>query len=371
MESRVRFIVVGLFTSVVAIAGFLFVLWIHTSGGLSKRRSVEIEFNGGAPGLRPGSAVTFNGVRVGEVVSVAFDPVRPQVVDATVSVENAAPLRVDTRIDIESEGLLGATAVALYGQSADAPLLAQGSGAKLSAAATSAAMSEEARRALTAVKTLVNDNASDVKDLVKNIDVFSAALARNSNRVDDLFSGIAQLLGRGPKPPAPKLFDLTAPSDFPAGEKAGFGQVVVAEVSAPVTFDTQRVLSRDVPSGPIVIGDTQWIDSLPKLVQQRVVETLEHAHHQKTVSKPFDQNAADYQLLIDIRRFDISAPDMQAIVELSVRLVSKEGRIVDARLFADREPASSRDGPDAARALDKAFGATAVALVDWFDNLKP
>jgi len=371
MESRARFIVVGAFSSLTIIAGFLFTLWIHTSGGLSHRRAVEIEFDGSATGLRQGSAVLFNGVRVGEVVSVAFDPSRPQIVNAIASIESSTPVRADARVAIEGEGLMGATAIDLYGQSTEAPLLGNEAGAKLRSATGGAGLTEEARRALTEIHALVTDNAPALKDFIRNVDVFSTALARNANHVDDLMGGLAQLLGRGPKPPPAELYDLTAPSDFPAGEKKGFGQVVVADLASPVTFETQRVLSRATQSAPFVIGETQFVEALPKLLQEKIVQTFEHAHYEKSVSRPFDTSAPDYQLLIDLRRFDIAGPDLHAIVELSARLASKDGRIVDARLFKFTEPASARDGPDAVRALNKAFGATAFALVDWFDNLKP
>lgn len=372
METRVRFLVVGAFSLAVIFAGFLFVFWIETSGGLSKRHSLKIEFERSAGGLRPGAAVLFNGVRVGEVLSVAFDVSRPDIVDAIVSVDLTAPLRADTRVTVESEGLLGTTAVALYGMSADSPLLGSDPTTPLlRSAASGASVIEEARQTLAKIGALIGDNADGVKDVVKNIDTFSAALARNSGRVDDVLAGLAQLSGNGPKEPPPQRYDLTAPTDFSPGAKAAFGQVTVGDVKAALIFDTQNVLARPTSDGPFVMGESKWTDTLPKLLQRKVVETLENAHYLKTVSEPLDQGAPDYQLLIDIRHFDIAGPTLEAVVELSARLVGKDGRIVDARIFKQREPASTVDGPEAVKALNKAFGMVAVAVVSWFGEIKP
>ncbi len=104
-----------------------------------------MEFTGSATGLRPGSAVQFNGVRIGEVTHIAFDPSRANMVDADLAVDTAAPLRADARVGVESQGLLGTTVVEIYGVSADAPLLPPGAVLR---ATSSLPLMEQARTAL-------------------------------------------------------------------------------------------------------------------------------------------------------------------------------------------------------------------------------
>jgi len=48
--------------------------------------------------------VSFNGLRVGEVLSVGLVADDPGAVAATIKVSNAAPVRSDTRAKLESQG---------------------------------------------------------------------------------------------------------------------------------------------------------------------------------------------------------------------------------------------------------------------------
>jgi phospholipid/cholesterol/gamma-HCH transport system substrate-binding protein len=57
----------------------------------------------------------FNGIRVGEVTGLALDPERPDQVIATIGVDSQTPVRSDTRVGIESQGLTGGAAVTLNG----------------------------------------------------------------------------------------------------------------------------------------------------------------------------------------------------------------------------------------------------------------
>lgn len=373
MESRARYLFVGLFTLAAIVAGFLFVLWIHTSGGLSQRRSLMIQFNGAASGLRPGSAVLFNGVRVGEVTAVSFDAADPVKVTAFVSVDKNAPLRTDTRVGIESQGLLGTTAIALSGAGSDAPLLPLSSvpSPMLQANATGGSVTEEARQVLEQIKGVLSDNAEPLKETIKNIDVFSAALARNSSRLDNIVAGLEQMTGHAPKPPPPQVYDLNAPTDFPPGEKQGPGQVVVADVGATVMFETQKLLIKTTPEGPFVLGDAQWADSLPKLVQKKVIETFENAHYLNSVVRPTEQGTPEYQLILDIRSFEIDEADHRAVVELAARLIGQDGHVIDAQILRGVASTSALDGTEAVEALTKAFGAAARDLVDWFGRIAP
>jgi hypothetical protein len=79
METQARYtIVVGLFTLVIAAAGFVFVLWLQGFAGAGALALYRIRFEAPVIGLRPGVAVLFNGLRVGEVTSVRFDPADPK-----------------------------------------------------------------------------------------------------------------------------------------------------------------------------------------------------------------------------------------------------------------------------------------------------
>ena len=361
METRVRFIVVGAFALAAIVGVFLFALWIHAAGGLAHTRALKVQFVGSATGLRPGSAVLFNGVRIGEVTRIAFDPARADVVDAELAVDVSAPVRADAKVGVEAQGLLGATVVAIYGASADAPLLAPG--AVLRAGAVTPLL-EQARAALAELQSVVKDNKASLGDILSNVDVFAKALARNSDRLDSIVAGLQTFLGQGPKPPPPQFLNLSAPRDLPQTAPPA-GQVAIAEVSAPVAFQTQKIMSRATRDSPIALGEAQWTDVTPKLVQIKLGEAFENAHLGATVSRAFDSGQPDFQLMLDLRRFEVDLFDNKAVVELSGRLVNKEGKVIAARPFLGQAPCASEDGEKAAEGLSQAFASAAKEIVVW------
>jgi phospholipid/cholesterol/gamma-HCH transport system substrate-binding protein len=361
METRVRFIIVGVFAIAAIVGGFLFAWWIHAAGGLTSTRTLKVEFEGAAAGLRPGSAVQFNGVRIGEVTSIAFDAARANVVDAELAIDASAPVRADAKVGVEAQGLLGTTVVAIYGVSATAPLLPQGASLRGTSAPP---LMEQARTALADLQSVVEENRGPLKDTIKNIDTFASALGRNSGKVDSILAGLEKFLGQGPKPPPPQYLTLAAPKDFPATPTPPV-QIAVAEIAAPVAFQTQKIMSRARPEGAITLGEMQWTDATPKLIQLKLVDAFQNAGLGGSVGLAFDSGQPDYQLMLELRRFEVDLWEKKAVMEVSARLIGKDGRVAAAKLFSGEAPCAVADGEPAAEALAQAFGKTAKAIVAW------
>ena len=125
METQARYGLIGAFTLAVIAAGFLFVYWLHTTGGVGPQSTYRLRFAGSVAGLRPGSSVLYNGIRVGEVKLVRIDPADPFKVEAMIGVEPETPIRVDTRVAIETQGLMGSPAVVMGGGAGAAPAAAR------------------------------------------------------------------------------------------------------------------------------------------------------------------------------------------------------------------------------------------------------
>jgi ABC-type uncharacterized transport system auxiliary subunit len=157
---------------------------------------------------------------------------------------------------------------------------------------------------------------------------------------------------------------MRAPGDFPQIAPPA-GQIAVAEVSAPVAFQTQKIMSRAAADSPITLGEAQWTDVTPKLLQIKLVEAFENAHLGGFVSRSFDSGQPDFQLLIDLRRFEVDIFDKKAVVDLSARIVGKDGKVIAAKLFHGEAPSSAADGEAAADALSQAFGGIAKEMVEW------
>ncbi|MFZ5689883.1 MAG: MlaD family protein [Pseudomonadota bacterium] len=139
METRANYILIGLFTLATILGAFGFVYWFHHVGGTGERMTYRVMFQGPIGGLRSGASVTFNGIRVGEVTELSLDPKDPKNSIATISVEASTPVRADTEVSLDSQGLTGIAVLALRGGSSsagpvtatmdDTPLLVAGSSA--------------------------------------------------------------------------------------------------------------------------------------------------------------------------------------------------------------------------------------------------
>jgi phospholipid/cholesterol/gamma-HCH transport system substrate-binding protein len=196
--------------------------------------------------------------------------------------------------------------------------------------------------------------------MIANLDTFSGALARNSDRLDGIIAGLERMTG-GAAAKALATYDLTAPTDFPAAEK-------VLDVELLV-LDTEKILTRTVAGVSSALPDAQWGDTVPKLVQMKIIQAFENAGTLAAVSRPIEGLAGDVQLALDIRRFQLAAgAELAGEVELSAKVLDGKGRIADQRLFHATAPAASADAPAAAAALDRAFGAAAVELVVWMSR---
>src|SRR6185312_11649185 len=105
METRANYVLIGSFTLAVIAAAFGFVLWFQSLHTTKARGPLRIIFEGPAAGLRNGGSVNFNGIRVGEVISVKLDS--PRWVFALAPVQNNGPVSNSRRVGPEFHGLNG------------------------------------------------------------------------------------------------------------------------------------------------------------------------------------------------------------------------------------------------------------------------
>ncbi|MEA2934150.1 MAG: phospholipid/cholesterol/gamma-HCH transport system substrate-binding protein [Variibacter sp.] len=365
METRARYVLVGLFTLAVMLAGFGFVYWLHNTAGVGEGTSIRVRFEGSVSGLRVGSAVLFNGLRVGDVTAISLDPTKPREVIGVIAVHKDTPVRPDTKVSLEFAGLTGGASLALTAGSAGAgPAPAPGQTIELVAdAASSQDMTQSAREVLRRIDAILSENAAGLRTTIDGLGTFTSALARNSNRVDNILEGLEKMTSpAAAKPPAPR-YDIQAPHDFPPLGSEPKSQLVVVEPTTLLALDTQMLVVK--PAGHPPIADAQWADSIPKLIQAKVIQSFENAKILRGVSRPLDGLSADYQLMLEVRSFHIVAESQPtAEVEIAARILGSGGKIVDARIFRATAPAAL-DVPAAVQGMSNAFGQVAVELVTW------
>ena len=197
METRANYVLIGAFTLAVIAAAFGFVLWFQSLHTTKQRSPIRIVFEGPASGLRNGGSVNFNGIRIGEVVSVKLD--NPRRVVALAMVENNAPIRKDTLVGLEFQGLTGVAAISLKGGEENAaPVPLDEDGVPMLTADPSALqdVTESIRATLQNVNRLVADNQESVKNSLRNLETFTATLARNSEKIDNVMLRVDGVMGK-------------------------------------------------------------------------------------------------------------------------------------------------------------------------------
>jgi phospholipid/cholesterol/gamma-HCH transport system substrate-binding protein len=187
METRASFVLIGSFTLTVIAAAFGFVLWFQSLHTTKARSPLRIVFEGPAAGLRNGGSVNFNGIRVGEVVSVKLD--NPRRVIALARVENNAPIRKDTLVGLEFQGLTGVAAISLKGGEETAPGVPMDDDGIRTLTADPNALqdvTEAIRGTLQNINRVVADNQEAVRNSLRNLETFTSSLARNAEKIDNV-----------------------------------------------------------------------------------------------------------------------------------------------------------------------------------------
>ncbi len=165
----------------------------------------------------------------------------------------------------------------------------------------------------------------------------------------------------------PRSFDISAPSTFPARAGAVRGQLLVVEPKAIASLDTERIAVRGPGGAYSYLTDGAWADRLPKLLQARLIQSFENANRLRSVGRPGDRLASDWQLLAEVRAFEVVVTGAaEVVVEMSVKLVNdRSGRILSGRVFAARAPAAGTDAINVSAAFNGAVQNLMREIVLW------
>lgn len=202
MEVRANYIFVGIFSLFSLMAGFMFIWWI---GDFENRRAVDVldvRIRGSVSGLSVGSAVHFNGIKVGLVEDVRLDSETPTDVIVRVVFTEDVPIRADTQASIGTLGLTGRAYIRLEGGSFDGErimesddiAMLEGSPATLdNVLARFSSIATRGDNIVSSLETLVSENTPLITSTVSNIETFSRALSKNSDGIDKLLSGTTSI----------------------------------------------------------------------------------------------------------------------------------------------------------------------------------
>jgi phospholipid/cholesterol/gamma-HCH transport system substrate-binding protein len=372
MEIRAPYTLIGMFVLAVIAAAFGFVYWLHNTGSLTERAIYRIRFENTVSGLLTGAAVLFNGIRVGEVTALALDGNNPNVVTATVAVATSTPVRADTKVGLDFQGLTGVPVVILQGGSqplSGVSATRPGEPPTLTAEPFAGqSMTSAARDALRRLDGILADNADPLRTTIANLNTFSEALARNSDKLDGIIKGLERLTG-GDTANAPRIvYDLAVPKTVPSMGKKPESQLIIAEPTSLIMFETRKILVRPGGNEDPTFANADWSDSTPKLVHEKIMQAFENAG--LAVARPSEGVPGENQLFIDLRKFQLSmSPTPTAEVEFGAKIVSTNGRLLESRVFETSVPVKAVNASATVDALNEAFGKCAIELVRWAAGL--
>jgi phospholipid/cholesterol/gamma-HCH transport system substrate-binding protein len=199
METRANYALIGLFTLATIFGAAGFVYWFHHLSGTGERATYRVVFEGSVAGLRVGSAVLFNGIRVGEVSALDIEPKNSDEVVATIQVEKEkTPVRADTRIGLTFTGFTGVASLTLEGGTRTLPILTSSNANPAvlhSDPGLNRDVTQTAREVLARIDKFVADNQASLGTSIHSLETVTGALARNSDRIDSILAGIDNLAG--------------------------------------------------------------------------------------------------------------------------------------------------------------------------------
>ncbi|RFC64488.1 ABC transporter [Fulvimarina endophytica] len=186
-------------------------------------------------------------------------------------------------------------------------------------------------------------------------------------RVSRLLPLVLVLVGLGACTTPLETFEISAP---PLGRSvAGTtrAQLLIPEPTAIKTIDSERIVVKPTPYTVEYLGGSQWSDRLPRMVQLRLLQAYENTGQIGAVGVPGQGLAIDYQMLLEIRRFEIEVvTGRQAVVEISVKaLDDRSGVVRRTRIFRSVEPVVGEGNSAFVSALDRAFDRMAAEIVAW------
>ena len=201
MKMRSTNLVIGTTTLAILAIGLFGLLGVRKIHTISQETRMRIVFEGGsASGLRRGGSVNFDGVQIGEVLSLRLD--NPRKVVAEVRVDKNAPIRKDTVVGLEFQGLTCIAAISLVGgDSSDPPVPADKDGVPTLTADLSEIQS--IRDTLHNVDRVLVGNQSTIKDGLLSFETYTASLASRGDvidkaiaKADDAFAGFDNAIAR-------------------------------------------------------------------------------------------------------------------------------------------------------------------------------
>jgi phospholipid/cholesterol/gamma-HCH transport system substrate-binding protein len=196
METKANYVAVGAFVLACVIGLVVTILWLAGAQYSQEYAYYQANFKGPVTGLGKGTTTRYNGIEVGRVTALEFDPGDPSRVIVTMQVQPNLNIRNDSTASIESQGLTGGSFVEISGGTAGAPLLVAQGDQRYPVIRTTQSTFAQLEQTAPQVVAKLNVAASRLNDLLNddnrraiahvlaNLDETTEVIARRSADID-------------------------------------------------------------------------------------------------------------------------------------------------------------------------------------------
>jgi phospholipid/cholesterol/gamma-HCH transport system substrate-binding protein len=196
MEREANYVAVGAFVLACVIGLVVTILWLAGAQYSQEYAYYQASFKGPVTGLGKGTVTRYNGIEVGRITTLEFDPADPQRVIVTLQVQPNLNIREDSVASIDTQGITGASFVEISGGTKNAPLLVAKEGQRYPVIHTKQSTFAQLAQSAPEVVAKLNVAASRINDLLNdsnrraiahtlaNLEATSATIARRNADID-------------------------------------------------------------------------------------------------------------------------------------------------------------------------------------------
>lgn len=205
METRARYVLVGLSSLLAVAVAFGLLMFSLKRGDQDKNAYYVIEFSGSVAGLSIGNDVRFNGIKVGDVRRFTIDQNDPSQVRVVISVAADTPIRQDSEASLSMQGITGLAVVDISGGSSESPRLPKGDDEHMptirsrrsslgSVIAEAPSVLHQANDVLIRASGILSDeNKAHIDSILRSLSATTAALERQNSNLETALENLAQV----------------------------------------------------------------------------------------------------------------------------------------------------------------------------------
>jgi len=202
METKANYVAVGAFVLACVLGLVVALMWLAGAQYSEEFVYYKTDFEGPVTGLGNGTTVRFNGIDVGHVSKLNFDPDDPKKVIVTLQVDPALKLHEDSVASIASEGLTGGSYVEIDGGSKTAPVIKPkywGDYPTIKSKPSTLQQLEESAPLLAKINSIADrlnlvlsdQNISSISGTLSNLRDVTGALDRHSGDLEKILANVS------------------------------------------------------------------------------------------------------------------------------------------------------------------------------------